>query len=155
MSGSLTQFGEQLLLYYSVGLADQPDDNVPSKNAGLYVGLSLNDIINETSDAVDFSEASWPIFTALAPSGYQRQRLNPQNWVLDLTGDQTKLTYNAQVTFPTFTGIANSTVMYLVLYSKATGGKPIWYSKISTNGRVLSFGDTLSIPANSISLYLT
>lgn len=156
MSGSLTQFGEQLLLYYSVGLADQPADNVPASNAGLHLGLAVNNNgANETGGEVSFTEASWPAFGALTSTGYQRQRLVPQNWVLNTDADQTRLTYNAQIAFPVFTGAEASTVTYLVLFSKATGGKAIWYSKIGTNGRVLTFGDNIKIDPNNISLYLT
>lgn len=159
MAGSLTQFGEKLLLNYSIGTAETLTANIPAQNGGLYCGLGITSTVPETGAEVEFSEPTWPAVSALVDAtGYKRQRLLPGSWLTDTSAEATKLTYNAEIVFPLFTGTTEITVLYLVLYSKETGGKAIWYTTTGTvaaPGRRLTYGDQIKVEKGKLILTLT
>lgn len=154
MAGSLTQFGEKLLLFYSVGRADLPDDDVPAPNGGLWLGLATDQSVSETGSQVGFSEASWSPVEGY-PNGYARQQLEITNWTFNATAEQSRLTYNQNLVFSEYTGQNPITINHLVLFSASTGGKPIWYTQVGTSGRIVNFGDKVKIAENQLVVKLT
>lgn len=154
MAGSLTQFGEKLLLNYSIGIVDADATNIPS--TGLYLGLCYDTTIAETGSAdVAFSEFTYPAVTGRS-TGYRRQLLTPSRWIMDTTGSTTTLTYGQEVVFPVYSRDDTLTARYLLLYTQLTGGKPVWYVPIDNGtGRTLTNGDTLKLAASSLVVTLT
>lgn len=149
MAGSLTQWGEELLLRYVTGnTASITATNIPS--LGLYLGLALDENVQEIGQQAAFVEASY--------SGYYRSYLQPAQWsTVSRTSEATTMTYQPKITLPNSTSSSLITVRYLVLYTQPTGGSPIWYSAIEQYGRIgriLELGDVLEVPAQSIILSL-
>lgn len=147
MAGSLTQYGEKLLLEYSIGrFAIAPA--VPTTN-GLFLALCKGAYTNlETGSQMAFIEVEY--------GGYLRQQLVPANWgVIDQGASQSKLTYNAKVTFPQYPLTTQQIVTYLVLYTQQSEGSPVWYTEISGDGKRLTLGDVLEVNANSLVITLT
>lgn len=146
MAGSLTQWGESLLLNYSIGRAENNLVNTPS--GGLYIGLATDQTVNESGTQAAFSEISY--------GGYVRIPLLVNQWTaVNLTGSSASVTYQQAVQFPNYTGTSLITVRYLVLFTQPVGGSPVWYSRLEYNGvfgRILETGDVLEIPGNSIVL---
>lgn len=155
MAGSLTQFGEKLLLNYSIGKAPSGDDATVAPSGNMFAGLATG----VTSGSLETGASM--VFTELA--GYSRVELDSANWSSYDTGSTaSKLTYTEQVTF-TYTGTTGVVAKYLLLYPKAgttvssVAVPAIWYSELTNGsqiGRSLTYGDVIIIPANSIVLTL-
>lgn len=148
MAGSLTQWGETLLLNYAIGRPEADLTHVPT--GGLFLGLAQNTSVGESGSQAAFIE--------LSHGGYARQQLVPNRWsAVETAATASTVTYTSGIEFPPYSGISLITVTYLVLYTQPSGGSPVWYSKIEDNaivGRILQTGDVIEIAANSIVLSL-
>lgn len=147
MAGSLTQWGESLLLNYAIGREEPVAANSPT--AGLFLGLVQNtDLISETGEQPAFQEVSY--------TGYKRQALIPERWdAVNATGTASKVIYQDPIRFPAYTGTTILIVRYIVLYTQSIGGLPVWYSRLDANGnvgRALETGDIVLIKQNELVL---
>lgn len=130
-TGALSQYGEELLLRYSLGLSLTSYTAVPTSN-GLYAALitSAVDMTGKETgtDPNDYTEPTSLQYGAT----YARVQLTPATWVTQSSNDtSTKYKYNAEIAFPELgenaTGV---TVKYLGLFTAATGGRMIWYTSL-------------------------
>lgn len=154
-SGALSQHGEKLLLYYSLGLSLSGFDT-PNTTTGLWAGLII-----ETTNMDNQETGSTPTYneptSAQYGATYARVQLGVSlstDW--EIFDDQlpTRATYKKDITFPTLGNTATgATIRYVGLYTAQTGGKLVWFTDLKQN-KTLAAQETPIIRGGTVTFLL-